>query len=64
MPGGNAPPEWPAMDDNAVETVIYKQQEASKGLPEAQLIRPSFFCPGNKIIGERTDGVRIQNIFG
>jgi len=62
---GPGQPRQIAVDDKTVETVIHKQQQASKKACE-KLHRsvPPFSCLSNKIIGETTDGVKISNIFG
>ena len=53
-----------AVNHNAVEAVVYKNQQAGKQLCE-QLHRSS---PGsrlsNKIIGQTAGGVKISNMFG
>jgi hypothetical protein len=54
-----------AVDDNPVEAVIYKNQQAAKQLCES-LHRSSPLCSrlDNKIIGQTTGGFKISNIFG
>jgi hypothetical protein len=61
---GPRQPAEVAVNHNAVEAMVYKNQQAGKQLCE-QLHRSS---PGsrlsNKIIGQTTGGVKISNLFG
>jgi hypothetical protein len=53
------------MDDDAVETVVYKNQQAGKQLGE-KFHRSSGLrsCLDNLIIGQTTGGIKISNMFG
>ena len=53
------------VDDDAVETVVYKNQQAGKQLCE-KFHRSSVlrFCLDNLIFGQTTGGIKISNIFG
>ena len=54
-----------AMDDDAVEAVVYKNQQAGKQLYE-EFHRSSVLrsCLDNSIIGQATGGIKISNMFG
>src|SRR5260370_6338151 len=54
-----------AMDDDAVEAVVYKNQQAGIQLCEKfhrSSVLDSFL--DNSIIGQTADGIKISNIFG
>jgi hypothetical protein len=53
------------MDDNAVETVVYKHQQAAKQLREPFHRSSSPWSRlDNKIIGQTAGGSQISNMFG
>ena len=58
------PAEIP-VDDDAVEAVVYKNQQAGKQLCEKFHRSPTLrSCLDNSIIGQATGGIKISNIFG
>jgi hypothetical protein len=61
---GPGQPAKVAVDDNAVEAVIYKNEQAAKQLCES--LHRSSPCSrlDNKIIGQTTGGFKISNMFG
>ena len=61
--GARQPAQIP-MDDDAVETVVYKNQQAGKQLGE-QFHRSSGLrsCLDNSIFGQTTGGIKISNMF-
>jgi hypothetical protein len=62
---GTRQPRKIAVDDNSVETVINKHQQAcKKACEKLHRLPPPLLVSTNKIIGEATDGVKISNIFG
>jgi hypothetical protein len=54
-----------AMDDDAVEAMVYKNQQAGIQLCE-KFHRSSVLrsCVDNSIIGQTAGGIKISNIFG
>ena len=53
-----------SVNDNAVEAVIYKNQQAAKQLCESLHRSSPLFSSDNKIIGQTTGGFKISNMFG
>jgi hypothetical protein len=53
------------VDDNPVEAVVYKHQEAAEQLGEEFHRRLSVRSRlDNQIIGQTSDGIKISNMFG
>src|SRR6266481_3628828 len=54
-----------SVDDYAVESVVYRNQQAGKQLCE-EFHRSSVFrsCLDNLIFGQTTGGIKISNMFG